>query len=350
MPVFHVRSGLLGTVLLLGLCSGAAFAQNLEGLDDPAAPSAPAQAPPLLPPETDEMPFPVLEDSDSEPGPVAVEEIEGIEAPSPEVLDRPGRGAVMPVPETESNEIPAITIAPREDTGDDLFFDADTLVPTGEMGSSEPRKVDPAAQPASRLIVVRKSAEADSASAQLVSATRAMKLGLYEAALDMYENLYQKNKRDPRILMGRAVTLQHLGYFDAAMQTYEELLEIDKNNIEAKVNMLGLLGTKYPAVALRRLTELRQDHPNHVGIVAQLAVMHAQTGNVQDAMRYLGIAASMEPANANHVYNMAVIADRAGSTKEAIKYYEQALEVDTIYGRGQSIPRDSVYERLARIR
>ena len=47
---------------------------------------------------------------------------------------------------------------------------------------------------------------------------------------------------------------------------------------------------------------------------------------------------------------MAVIADRAGRTDEAIKYYEKALEVDTIHAGGRTIPRESVYERLARIR
>ena len=47
---------------------------------------------------------------------------------------------------------------------------------------------------------------------------------------------------------------------------------------------------------------------------------------------------------------MAVIADKAGDKKQAISYYEKALEIDTINGGGRSIPREVVYERLAQLR
>ncbi|HBR69789.1 MAG TPA: occlusion derived virus envelope protein 66, partial [Rhodospirillaceae bacterium] len=106
----------------------------------------------------------------------------------------------------------------------------------------------------------------------------------------------------------------------------------------------------YPSVALRRLLDLREEQPNNAGVAAQIAVVQAKLGNLEEALHFLGIASSMEPNNAGHVYNMAVIADRAGSKSEAVKYYEQALELDSIYGRGETIPRESVYERLANIR
>ncbi len=255
---------------------------------------------------------------------------------------------VTPADAGQSAEIPSVSATP--DIDENVFFDADSLVPTGEMGNAAPRKVNPVLQPGSRLIVVKKESGKGGKKAQIVAATRAMKLGRYDAALDMYDQLYQKNKRDPRILMGRAVSLQHLGRFEAAIGAYEELSNIDPDNIEAKINMLGLMGTKYPSVALRRLLDLRDDMPNNAGIAAQIAVAQAQLGQYQEAMRYLGIASSIEPKNAGHIYNMAIIADRAGAKKEAIKYYEQALELDSIYGRGQTIPRESVYERLANIR
>jgi hypothetical protein len=33
-----------------------------------------------------------------------------------------------------------------------------------------------------------------------------------------------------------------------------------------------------------------------------------------------------------------------------VQFYEQALEVDSIYGGNRSIPRDAVFERLSRLR
>lgn len=234
----------------------------------------------------------------------------------------------------------------------DLFFDAESIVPTGEMGTKAPgpRPVNPATQPASRLIVVDKTAKPGSQQAQLVAANRAMKLGRYDAALEIYDALYAKNDKDPNILMGRAVALQYLGQYDEAMLTYQKLIDIKPDYIEAKINMLGLLSTKYPAVALRELLDLNEEKPNDVAVISQVAVTEAQLGNLGDALKYLGMAASMEPHNAGHLYNMGIIADRAGKMTEAVQYYEKALEIDAVYGRSQSIPRDAVYERLARIR
>jgi hypothetical protein len=67
-------------------------------------------------------------------------------------------------------------------------------------------------------------------------------------------------------------------------------------------------------------------------------------------MKFLGVAAGMEPENPIHVYNMAVIADTSKKQKDAVLFYEEALEIDAVYGSKSSLPRDEIYERLARIR
>ncbi len=238
--------------------------------------------------------------------------------------------------------------APQEE--EDIFFDADNLVPQGEMAKEGPNKVNPSTQPASKLIIVKKDYTPDTKAAQVVSAERALSLGLYDSALGMFDTLYAKNKRDSRVLMGRAVTLQKLGRFDEAMQMYEKLSTLEPRNIEVKVNMLGLLSTRYPSVALRRLLDLHAENSSNIGLTAQIGFAYARAGDAQSALKYMGMASSMEPHNAGHLFNMAVIADRAGAKKQAIGYYEKALETDSVHGAGRSIPRDSVFERLAQLR
>lgn len=236
------------------------------------------------------------------------------------------------------------------DVGDGTFFDAGDLVPQGEMAGQGPVSVNPVTQPASKYVVVTMNHDANTKAAQVVSAERALALGRYDSALQMFDGLYAKNKKDVRVLMGRAVALQKLERFDEAMGMYEALSKVDSGNLEVKVNMLGLLGSRYPAVALRRLMALHKNNQSHVGLTAQTAIVAAQTGDTAMALRYLGMAASMEPQNANHVFNMGIISDRAGQAKQAVSYYEKALEIDTVYGAGRTIPRASVYERLAQIR
>ncbi len=266
----------------------------------------------------------------------------------------PAVPAAQPPVTAEVNLFNVPVIPPMSAEGEpdpNLFFDADSLVPEGEMGTKGgPRKVNPVTEPASALIVVTKDYDPGSRQAQLVSAQRAVMLGRYDSALAMYDVLYEKNKRDPNVLMGRAVALQHTGQEGAAIHAYQELLDLKPNNLDAEVNMLGLMGKTYPAVAERRLLDLREKNPNNVTIVAQLAIVEAQLGRNDEAVRFLGMAAGMEPRNAAHLFNMAVIADRAGDKQNAVKYYEQALETDAIYGGSRSIPRDAIFDRLARLR
>lgn len=213
-----------------------------------------------------------------------------------------------------------------------------------------PRRVNPRFEPGSRYIVVERGARADSHQAMLVAAKRALHLGRYSSALQMFEELYKKNKRDRQVLMGLAVAQQRSGFNESAIRTYEELLEIDPDNVDANTNMLGLIKVQYPSIAYRRLVDLWEKNPRNAGLAAQIGLTSAELGNNEDAIHYLGIAASLEPNNANYLYNMAVIVDRSGASKDAIQYYEKALQIDAMYGGSRTVPRDSIYDRLSKLR
>lgn len=231
------------------------------------------------------------------------------------------------------------------------YFDSDTIVPRSSLRSSVgPREIDPKYEPGSSFVVVRKGAGPDSVQARLVSAQRALKLGRYTSALELYEQLYKQSPKDKNILMGLAVSQQYSGFTESAIATYEELLAIDPKNTNAMVNMLGLLKTQYPAVAHRKLQDLWQNNSGNPVLAAQLGLTSAAIGNAQDAIRYLGIAATLEPNNASHYYNMAVVSDQAGANKDAVELYEKALQVDSAYGANRSIPREQIYDRLANLR
>ncbi|PJB71338.1 MAG: hypothetical protein CO093_05445 [Alphaproteobacteria bacterium CG_4_9_14_3_um_filter_47_13] len=266
-----------------------------------------------------------------------------VDAPAP---DRQEIQNLNPVSETviSSPQPSSSVIAPASNS----FYDG--RIPTGAMVDVGPRKVDPELEPASQFVIVKKSHEAFDMESMLVSANRALKLKRYDSALEMFNQLYSKNQRDQRILMGRAIAQQNSGMIESAIKSYEEIFDINPNNADAMLNMLGLLRQQYPSVALRRLLDLYRKHPGNAGVAAQIGVTQADLGNNEEAFRYLGMAASQEPQNALHMFNMAIIADRTGDTKGAIGYYERALELDAIYSSGRSIPRDTIYNRLATLR
>lgn len=230
----------------------------------------------------------------------------------------------------------------------DLFYDS--MPVRRGVQPTAPEKVDPLSRPAGKIIYVQKDFDAGEDQSLLVSARRALSLERYDSALGFYDQLYAKNPRDARVLMGKAVALQNLGQIQTAIKTYEELLDVDPNNLEAEVSMLGLVKTRFPALALKRLLELYESNPNEAGLNAQIGMSYAEIGNIREGLRYLGTAVSLEPNNPSYYYNLAVVSDRAGDFKNAITYYEEALSKDTIYAAGRSLPRDSIYERLSVIR
>jgi len=202
-----------------------------------------------------------------------------------------------------------------------------------------------------RFIVVSNVVKTDSVEAQVEAARRALKMGYYDAAVGMFEKLYNQNSRDLRILMGYAVALQNVGEIGKAVEKYDEVLAIDKDNTAAILNMLGLVKDQYPAVAAKRLRYLLSQSPNNPMIAAQLGIIEASLGNYESALKNLGIAASLEPKNPQHYYNMAIIADRQGRKEQAIKFYEKTLEIDTMSHSSQKkISRDVIYNRLVKLR
>lgn len=203
---------------------------------------------------------------------------------------------------------------------------------------------------AHRYVSVERNAPASDYQAMIASAERALETGRYDAAMEMYETLRQRNPRDMRALMGLAVAQQRYGLDEAAVHTYESVLALDPNNTDATVNMLGLMQNVRPEEAYGKLSSMWTKNSQSPGIAAQLGLIAAQLGKGDEAMRYIGIAASLEPNNANHLYNMAVITDRAGSRGRAIELYEKALEIDATYGASRSVPRDMIYDRLYYLR
>lgn len=235
------------------------------------------------------------------------------------------------------------------------YFDSYSVVPDKRFSKSleaPPTIVDPKFQPGTVFVYATGTAGAQSFESQYVAATRALKLQRYAAAMEMFEKLYKQESKDPRVLMGLAIAQQGAGFTESAAQTYEELLQVQPNNANAIVNLMGIMKNQYPSVTLTRLLELRQKYPSNPGIPAQIGLVNADLKNYDDAMRYFEIAASLEPGNASHIYNMAIVADHQGNPSKAIQFYERALQMDaSVTGTAtENLPREKIYDRLAVLR
>jgi Flp pilus assembly protein TadD len=318
---------------------------------EPVQTAAPEMPSPPAVEETKNIAIPVPAEPASEPEPASADVVptpqqlpEIVNASPPQQTELPPAPAVTP---EEPAKEPVVAVMNPVEKDEPVYYDA----PMGKALTDIPApSMDPKRGKHESIIVVSDTITASTQDSAVAAASRALRLGRYDTALDMYDELYRANPRDERILMGRAVTLQKLGRPAEAIKAYEALLDLSSGNPDAVVNLMGLIRKEHPAVALEKLLDLKARHPGNASILAQLGVAYADAGNLEDAAKSLLQASRIEPNNPQHYFNMGVIAERMKDRRLAIRYYEKALEIDAVYGTGRSINRDTIYDRLARLR
>lgn len=231
------------------------------------------------------------------------------------------------------------------------YYDAENLSYAlgGDSLNKIPRQVDPRYEPGTSFVTVQKSAGANSRAARLVAAQRALDLGRYNSALNLYEGLYKKEPKNSHILMGLAVAQHKSGFTESAIATYEELLARQPKNISARANMLSLMKETNPALAYRELRKIWDSNRSNANVASELGLISAKLNKNDEAIKFLGAAASIEPKNSLHYYNMGVIYDRVGANEDAIKLYEMALDTESS-NNSKSLKRKVIYDRLAHLR
>jgi hypothetical protein len=357
-------SVVFGVFLLLSagaFCVPPAMAQNgddtVSALGGPV-PSAPDQPSATAVPQTQSVPgapvgnTPPPAPASAPPAPESVAPDISASAPS-----QPSSQPLTPLPQEAAGAVNGTNVmgdAGVQQKHSGTYYDSNAIVPDRALsnaGATGPRKVDPALEPGQKFVIAKKGPGASSTESQYIAAVRALKLGRYAAAMEMFQKLYKKSPRDPKVLMGLAVAQQGAGFSESAASTYEDLLKIQPNNADALVNLMGIMKSQYPSVTIKKLTELQSKYPENPGIPAQIGLANAEEGNYDDAIRYLEIAATMQPQNSSHVYNMAIITDKMGDASKAIKLYEEALQLDASYGdAANSLPREQIYDRLVVLR
>lgn len=169
--------------------------------------------------------------------------------------------------------------------------------------------------------------------------------GNTDAALNSYLDVLRDEPDNSFALFGLASTLQRIGWLAEARATYEELLAIEPDNRGALANMMTLISQEAPEQALANLQRLYEINPGFSPIPAQMAVLFAERGEYDEAIRFLELAIDLTPDNTMYVYNLAIIHDRLGDHDAALGLYEQVLASAEV--RDVGVPLEAVQQRVA---
>jgi Flp pilus assembly protein TadD len=194
---------------------------------------------------------------------------------------------------------------------------------------------------------VKKNYDADDMDSRLTAARSALAQNRNAAALQLFTDLKLKYPKDSRVLMGRAVALQKMGQTDDALAAYEAVLNANPKNLQALTNMLGLLKSRDPQLAVAKLSELQQAYPYQPDITAQLGVALGQAGEYEKALRYLEMAEAMDPGSAYVIYNKAVLYDKMGQASAAGDLYRQLIRMSADGTLDENLPLEQIKRRLS---
>lgn len=175
----------------------------------------------------------------------------------------------------------------------------------------------------------------------------ALMRGSYQTALSLYEKVLAEEAGHIQAMLGRATVLHKLRRTEEAKAAYEAVLTRNPRHKDALTNLLALIGEADPKAAESDLLALYKKAPRFSPVVAQLALLYAQEGQMKRAVHYLEEAVRLSPSSLPYRYNLAILLDRMGEKRDALRIYRYVLR-DLPTAKVGAIPA-SKDEILARV-
>ncbi|MDD2686118.1 MAG: tetratricopeptide repeat protein [Gallionella sp.] len=165
----------------------------------------------------------------------------------------------------------------------------------------------------------------------LQEAYDAYRAGKLTQAEQLYRVLYQKDSRNPDVLLGLAAIAQQHGDNNSAAQYYMRVLQLDPRNAIANSGMAAI---STEGNSESRLKSLLREQGNSPALNFALGNVYASQSHWSEAQQSYFTAASLDPNNAEFSFNLAVSLDHLGQTKLAAQYYRRAIQLDPSHGTG----------------
>jgi Flp pilus assembly protein TadD len=191
---------------------------------------------------------------------------------------------------------------------------------------SKPRTSRPHSRPTDNNVVIHSKVKRDTITPTLLDAYQAYQRGDYVSASQSYRQVLGSDEHNRDALLGLAAIAQQLGQTETAQNYYRQLLLLNPRDPAAQAAL-----TIYDADGGNtesRLKLLLSEQPRSGSLNFALGNYYADQSNWAEAQQSYFNAHTLEPANAQYAFNLAVSLDHLGQPKIAAQYYQQALQLD----------------------
>lgn len=186
--------------------------------------------------------------------------------------------------------------------------------------------IPPRSKPATPGIAIRSKVETDTVTPALLDAYQAYQRGDYITATQGYREVLSKDAHNRDALLGLAAIAQQQGQDEAAQGYYRQMLLLDPRDPAAQTALMAYSPDEGNTES--RLKLLLAEQPRSGALHFALGNYYAGLSGWGDAQQYYFNAHTLEPANAQFTFNLAVSLDHLGQRKLAAQYYQQALQLD----------------------
>ena len=152
-----------------------------------------------------------------------------------------------------------------------------------------------------------------------------------------YEQVLRTDARNVDALLGLAILAARQGQVSEASEFYRRTLEADPKNVNALAGLINLRGQADPGLSESRLKTLLASQPDSSALNFALGNLQAGQNRWSEAQQAYFRAYTVEPNNADYLYNLAVSLDHLHQNKLAAQYYQSAL--------GAAGTRSSVFDK-----
>ena len=145
------------------------------------------------------------------------------------------------------------------------------------------------------------------------------------AARDAYQRALAREPTNRDALLGLAAIDVRSGQLNSAEARYLKLLEMDPRDSHAAASLISLRGQLDPVASESRLKNLIATQPESALLHFSLGNQYAQQARWSEAQAAYFKAHSVDPENADYVFNLAVSLDQLHQGKLALEFYQRAL-------------------------
>ena len=211
-----------------------------------------------------------------------------------------------------------------------------------------PATTDAMSEPEPMVRISRRQPKPQSS---IASAYDALLAGQFELAQRAYETVLRRDPKSTDALLGLATIAGSAGQTDRAYQYYLLALESNPTNATAQAGLVMTGSNADPALAESRLKSALASQPDSAALHFALGNIYARQKRWSEAQQAYFNAYSIEPDNADFIFNEAVSLDHLHKSSLAAQYYRMALTAADRDGGARPIAfdRQQVRDRLLQL-